>query len=50
MRGTLLIPFILMLIYLGAFAEKNAFPDMVLVLFFGFSGGSWRSSNGRGRH
>jgi hypothetical protein len=37
-RGTLLIPFILMLIYLGAFAEKNAFPDMVLVLIFGVFG------------
>ena len=37
-RGALLIPFILMLIYLGAFAEKNAFPDLVLVLFFGFLG------------
>jgi putative tricarboxylic transport membrane protein len=34
-RGSLLIPFILILIYLGAFAEKNAFPDMVVVLFFG---------------
>jgi putative tricarboxylic transport membrane protein len=37
-RGALLIPFILMLIYLGAFAEKNAFPDMILVLFFGILG------------
>jgi TctA family transporter len=37
-RGALLIPFILMLIYLGAFAEKNAFPDLILVLFFGFLG------------
>ena len=34
-RGSLLIPFIMILIYLGAFAEKNAFPDMVLVLLFG---------------
>ncbi len=34
-RGSLLIPFILMLIYLGAFAEKNAFPDLILVLIFG---------------
>ena len=24
-----------MLIYLGAFAEKNAFEDMIIVLFFG---------------
>ncbi len=37
-RGALLIPFILMLIYLGAFAEKNAFPDLVLVLVFGILG------------
>lgn len=37
-RGSLLIPFILMLIYLGAFAEKNAFPDLILVLFFGTLG------------
>ncbi len=37
-RGALLIPFILMLIYLGAYAEKNAFPDLMLVLFFGFLG------------
>ena len=34
-RGSLITPFILMLIYLGAFAEKNAFPDLVLVLIFG---------------
>lgn len=34
-RGSLLIPFILMLIYLGAFAEKNAFPDLILVMVFG---------------
>ena len=37
-RGSLLIPFILMLIYLGAFAEKNAFPDLILVLVFGAFG------------
>ena len=37
-RGSLLIPFILMLIYLGAFAEKNAFPDLLLVLIFGALG------------
>src|SRR5271157_1303388 len=37
-RGSLLIPFILMLIYLGAFAEKNAFPDLILVLIFGTFG------------
>ncbi|MBI5446874.1 MAG: tripartite tricarboxylate transporter permease [Deltaproteobacteria bacterium] len=37
-RGSLLIPFILLLIYLGAFAEKNAFPDLILVLGFGVLG------------
>ena len=34
-RGGIIIPIILVLIYLGAFAEKNAFEDMVIVLFFG---------------
>jgi putative tricarboxylic transport membrane protein len=34
-RGSLIIPLILLLIYLGAFAEKNAFQDMLVVLFFG---------------
>jgi TctA family transporter len=34
-RGSLIIPIILVLIYLGAFAEKNAFQDMLVVLFFG---------------
>jgi TctA family transporter len=37
-RGSLIIPQILVLIYLGAFAEKNAFEDMVVVLFFGALG------------
>jgi TctA family transporter len=37
-RGTLLVPFILMLVYLGAFAEKNAFADLALVLSFGLLG------------
>ncbi len=37
-RGSLIIPIILVLIYLGAFAEKNAFEDMVIVLFFGALG------------
>ncbi|MGH7773789.1 MAG: tripartite tricarboxylate transporter permease [Candidatus Binatia bacterium] len=37
-RGSLLIPFILLLVYLGAFAEKNAFEDMIVVLFFGALG------------
>lgn len=34
-RGSIIIPIILVLIYLGAFAEKNAFEDMLVVLFFG---------------
>jgi putative tricarboxylic transport membrane protein len=34
-RGAIIIPIILILIYLGAFAEKNAFEDMVIVLLFG---------------
>ena len=37
-RGGIIIPIILVLIYLGAFAEKNAFEDMVVVLFFGALG------------
>ena len=34
-RGGIIIPIILVLVYLGAFAEKNAFEDMLVVLFFG---------------
>ncbi len=37
-RSTLLMPFILLLVYLGAFAEKNAFQDVGIVLGFGFLG------------
>ena len=37
-RGALLIPFILMLIAVGAFAEKNVFEDVVIVLAFGALG------------
>jgi putative tricarboxylic transport membrane protein len=37
-RGSLLIPPILLLVYVGAFAEQNAFPDLILVLFFGMLG------------
>src|SRR5918996_2953486 len=37
-RGAIVIPIILILIYLGAFAEKNAFQDMLVVLFFGALG------------
>ena len=37
-RGTLLTLFILWLIYIGAFAEKNAFADLIVVLAFGALG------------
>jgi putative tricarboxylic transport membrane protein len=37
-RGSLLVPFLILLTYLGAFAEKNAFEDVLLVLLFGVLG------------
>jgi putative tricarboxylic transport membrane protein len=37
-RGSLLTPFILWLIFIGAFAEKNAFPDLIVVLVLGALG------------
>ena len=37
-RSSVLMPFILLLIYLGAFAEKNAFEDLIVVLVFGCLG------------
>jgi TctA family transporter len=37
-RSSLLIPFILLLIYIGAFAENNAFGDVVVMLVFGALG------------
>ena len=37
-RVSLLMPLILLLVYLGAFAEKNAFADLVVVLVFGLLG------------
>jgi len=37
-RSTLVIPFILLLCYLGAFAENNAFGDVVTMLAFGVLG------------
>lgn len=37
-RGSLLIPLILLLIYLGAFTEKNAIEDLLLVFLFGILG------------
>jgi putative tricarboxylic transport membrane protein len=37
-KGTFLIPFLLLLVYLGGFAVKNSFGDMVMVLIFGALG------------
>ncbi len=37
-RGSVIIPIILLLIYLGTFAEKNAFADLILMLIFGDAG------------
>jgi TctA family transporter len=37
-RSSLLMPILLLLIFLGAFAEKNAFEDIVVVLVFGALG------------
>jgi len=37
-KGTFLIPLLLLLIYLGGFAVKNSFGDMLLVLIFGAIG------------
>jgi hypothetical protein len=37
-RSSLVIPFILLLIYIGAFAENNAFGDVVTMLAFGALG------------
>ena len=37
-RGSLVIPFLLLLVFLGGFATKNAFEDLVLVLIFGALG------------
>ena len=37
-RSNLLIPSILLLIYLGAFAEKNAIEDLLIVFLFGVLG------------
>ena len=37
-RSTLVIPFILLLCYIGAFAENNAFGDVVTMLIFGALG------------
>jgi TctA family transporter len=37
-RGGLLIPPIVLLVYIGAFAEKNAVMDLMTMLFFGLFG------------
>ena len=37
-RGSRLIPFLIVLIYLGGFAEKNTLEDLLVVLFFGLLG------------
>jgi len=37
-KGTYLIPFLLLLIYLGGFAVNNAFGDILMVLIFGAVG------------
>jgi hypothetical protein len=37
-RGSLLIPFLLLLIYLGGFTVKNSFGDMIMMLLFGALG------------
>ncbi len=37
-RGSLVIPFVLVLVYLGAFAGANAFADLFVVLVFGLLG------------
>jgi putative tricarboxylic transport membrane protein len=37
-KGTFLIPFLLLLVYLGGFATKNSFGDILLVLIFGALG------------
>src|SRR5919108_4900183 len=37
-KGSYLIPFLLFLVYLGGFAEKNSFGDMLLVILFGAIG------------
>ena len=37
-KGTFLIPFVLLLIYIGGFAVKNSFGDLFLVFLFGVIG------------
>src|SRR5436190_7736886 len=44
-RGSLIIPFILFLVYFGAYAEKNAVFDVGLVLLFGAIGWAMVQTN-----
>jgi putative tricarboxylic transport membrane protein len=37
-KGTLIIPFLLLLVFLGGFAVKNSLGDMIVVLLFGALG------------
>ena len=37
-RGSLVLPFLLVLVYLGGFAQNNAFEDLIVVLAFGLVG------------
>ncbi|MGE5305828.1 MAG: tripartite tricarboxylate transporter permease [Alphaproteobacteria bacterium] len=37
-KGSYLIPFLLFLVYLGGFAEKNSFGDLLIVVIFGAIG------------
>jgi len=37
-KGTFLIPFLLLLVYLGGFSVKNSFGDLILVILFGALG------------
>ncbi len=37
-RGSLVLPFLVVLIYLGGFAQNNAFEDLIVVLAFGLAG------------
>lgn len=37
-RASLVIPFVLLLIYIGAFAENNEFGDVIVTLIFGILG------------
>ena len=38
MRGNLLIPFLLMFVFLGAFAAHNNFSDIIVTVIFGIVG------------